>query len=351
MNDLSTIAEKFKLAVKLLALALISFFFLWILWIFLVFLFKILFPPEGKVADNSFGKLPNPFLSYDNSLKTINFSEEIPGDLSTNTRLIEVYSIPILKAELSSLDNAKKRAKSAGLDSEPVKISESEWRWTNLKNPNKTLDINIVTNNLNFSYNYISDPTALQGSFQTSDEQIISIAKNYLKKFGSLPDELENGETKIVHLSLEAGQQKVVGSYSESNAVQVAFFRDKINNLKVVETNKDEPMVRVVLSPSSNTDKQLLNLDFTFWKVDLKKSAIYKTISQKQAFTKLQNGEGWIAETDPEIREVTITNIYLAYFNPPTYSRFLQPVYVFEGFGNVEGEKKNFTGYVAAIAS
>jgi hypothetical protein len=56
----------------------------------------------------------------------------------------------------------------------------------------------------------------------------------------------------------------------------------------------------------------------------------------------LQQGGGFVAKLDEGISDVTVRNVFLAYYDPDTPQSYLQPVYVFTG-------DKNFAAYVPAV--
>lgn len=353
MTGLPYVAENIKSVLRWGLVAIVALFGLWLTWLFISFTYKVIFPPPPPGPDIAFGKLRQPVI-FNSTFAATLFTLDTPREeIVSPARLLTVYEIPVIKGEFASLDNAKKTAQSAGLDSEPQQISDNEWRWTNKKNPNKSLNFNIVTNNFIYRYDWKADTKALEGSFKTNDEAMVSKAKTFLSTYKSLKDDLKNGSTRISFWKIVGNDRNKVGSYSEANAVMVEFFRMKVDGeTNLVESNPNRSQVNVWISPASQGEKQLLELNFIYFSYNKDRLATYPSKPSAQAFEDLKTGKAYIATGQGDAFEsITITKTSLSYFNPNTDQRVLQQVYVFEGYGLVKGEKKDFSAYVPAISS
>lgn len=354
--NLSSASIEFKKIIIWIGVGLVILFGLWLFWLILVFLFKLVFPPPPAGPDTAFGKLPQPFV-YSSKLnfKTINFNLDTPGGRITSfSKIIKVYPIPQPEGKFDSLDKAKEKAGGAGLDSEPIRISDNDWRWTSTQNPNKTLKLNIVTNNFTYTYDWIADTSALGGVFKTTDSDSIAQARNYLSDFSGLKKDLNTGSAKVSYFKLIGGERDQVGSYSEANAVQIQLFRAKIvdGQIKYSLVEPKQNLVSVMFSATARTEKRLLEINYTFWSVNFKSPATYPSKTGQEAFSDLKQGKALVVEGDGEnFENINIGSISFAYYNPGEYEAYLQPVYVFKGDGLVGGVKKNFIAYVSAISS
>ena len=65
-----------------------------------------------------------------------------------------------------------------------------------------------------------------------------------------------------------------------------------------------------------------------------------KLLTVDQAFTDLKGGEGSVV-LSPKTGKVSLTSIYLAYYQQESYTPYIQPIYIFEG--------QDFMAYVSAI--
>ncbi|MDO8260416.1 MAG: hypothetical protein Q7T50_02855, partial [Candidatus Magasanikbacteria bacterium] len=199
---LSTTAEKVKKALIWMGFGLVGLVVIWILWIFLSFFWHIFFPPPPVGPNFAFGQISKPF-NYNLSPKNTIFELDIPGgQIPKVTDILPVYAIPAPETNFTSLDNGKKVAAGAGLDSEPIKLSEFEWRWGSKKQPNKSMQLNIATNNFNYKYDWANENSALSGLFKTTDNKMISKAKSYLATFRSNKTDLKTGSGRASYFKL-----------------------------------------------------------------------------------------------------------------------------------------------------
>ena len=101
---------------------------------------------------------------------------------------------------------------------------------------------------------------------------------------------------------------------------------------------------------------------FSNWKLEEKPCGTYEIISPKQAFSLVQahsakvsymylwGGNRLSPISSGTLKKVTITNIYLAYYQPKEQLPYLQPIYVIEGDGFLEtGEHVGVFYYIQAI--
>lgn len=353
MTGLPYIAENIKSLLKWGLVTVVALFGLWLLWLTFSFTYRVLFPPPPPPPDIAFGKIRQPIVFNSNFSANV-FVLNTPGNVVvTPPRVLTVYEVPPISGEFSSLENAKKIAKSAGLDSDPQQISDNEWRFTNSKNPNRSLKYNIVTNNFVYKYDWNSDTKALEGVFKTNEKTIVNKAQSFLSSFKALKDDLKTGTTRITYWKIIGNDRNQVGSFSEANAVMVEFFRKEIDEKnKFVEVDPNRSQVNAWISPSNSTERQLLELNSTYYAYNLEKKGTYPPKSGNTAFEDLRSGKAFIAVgSDKNFESITINKTSFAYINPSTEQSYLQQVYVFEGKGKVGGEMTDFLAFVPAIDS
>lgn len=335
---------------------MLGLFFVWLIWIVLSFFFRIIFPLGPEEADQAFGKLPRPFQTVNTTNKLLELDLQTPGgEFPANPTFLPVFAIPALEGKFTSLENGSEIARNGGLDSNPIKLNEPVWLWNNSKNPNRSLKLNIVTNNFVYAYDWVADPESLLGVFKTTDSEIAGQARNFLGSFKSLKDEFKEGKTKVSFWKLEGSTRNRVGSFSEANAVLVEFFRKDISfkgkNYALVEPNTNLSSVNILISPAGKLEKRLLELNFTYWGVDFNNFGTYNLKTAEAAYADLKEGKSHVATDNArKFKTVVILKIYLAYLSPIKETRFLQPVYVFEGEGQNGPEKEKFVAYVSAIS-
>lgn len=354
MTGLSYVADNIRSVLRWAAIITASLFGLWLTWLFIDYSYKLIFPPPPPGPDTAFGKIRQPFV-YNSTISGDTYVLDTPGGVLPNPGdKVVVYALTPVQGEFSSLDSAKKVAKSAGLDSEPQKISENEWRWTASKNPNKSLKYNIVTHNFVYAYDWTADSKSLEGVFKTTEERITDKARDFLTDFKSLKEDLKEGESRLSFYKLVGSNRNKVGSFSEANAVLVELFRKPINESQMfVEANPELANVNVLISPATQAEKQLLELNFVYWEYQKDKSATYPPKTANQAFDDLKNGKAYIAIGNGiSFQTVTINDVEISYFNPNSDQSTIQPVYVFSGKGfTIGNEEKEFVAYVGAIST
>jgi hypothetical protein len=353
MTGLPYLAENVKSLIKWGLIGVASLFGLWVVWLFVNFGYKTFFPPPPTPPDVAFGKLRQPVV-FNSSFAESLFTLDTPGRLVvTPPRLITVYEVPTIEGEFASLDTAKKTARGAGFDTDPRQISENEWLFSNARNSNKSLRLDIVSGNFIQKYDWVADPKALEGVFKTNDEAITSRAESYLSNLKVLKDDLKNGETRVTYWKITENQREQVGSFSEANAAMVEFFRQSLDEKnKIVELNPNRAQVNVWISSSPIQDKQLLELNFTYFVYSIEKTATYPPKSGTEALDEMKKGNAFIAVgKDEKFSSIVISETYIAYLNPNSDSQPMLPVYVFEGKGTVGTEKKDFVAYVPAVSS
>jgi hypothetical protein len=152
---------------------------------------------------------------------------------------------------------------------------------------------------------------------------------------------------------LNEGQAKV--SYnklkqSESTEANISLWESDIVDgegetairYPIVTPEYNQGLVRGVVTKYQTAGNKYISLDYIYWPIDITQFATYPIISVKDAYEKLQNGEG-VTVLPYSQSTISIEKVYLAYLLPQDYIPYLQPIYVFQG--------PNFVAYVQAITS
>lgn len=170
---------------------------------------------------------------------------------------------------------------------------------------------------------------------------MISNFKKFLNDHGVLPGSLSDGDAKATYNKLKQ---------SESTQGTVSLWESSITDGEG-ETAKTYPIVtpefnqgltKGTVTKYQTQDNKYINLDYIYWPVDTNQFSTYPIISAKQAFEKLQNGEG-VTVLPYSQSSIAIEKVYLAYLLPREYIPYLHPVYVFQG--------PNYVAYVSAITT
>ena len=122
----------------------------------------------------------------------------------------------------------------------------------------------------------------------------------------------------------------------------ITLWPSDIDSKPIVTPNFKRSLVYASLSTQpADKIENFIQINFTFWPVDITSFATYPVKTPEEALNDLKNGKG-IVIVEPSTPRASISDIYLAYYQSEIYTPYLQPIYVFEG--------PEFVGFIAAIA-
>lgn len=289
-----------------------------------------------------YGVLPK--ISFpDKTTTTKNFTFELPSDeIPPFTDQLKVYIIYRPHETFLALQEDTETAKLFGFTNDPVELKTGVYEFKDTNN--KTLTVNVLTGDFELTYPYASDQILLTETEVPSKTKAVEIASGFLNRGGKLLSDLKNGEQIVTYWKIDGGALKSVSVQSEANAARVDFYRKNFDNLNLVSSNFGQASVSVLISGSTVEAKKIIGVNFKDLNIDRESSSTYPIKTGQQAVENLKAGNYWTAR-DVSNTEVTIRNMYLAYYEPTTlngYLHYLQPIFVFEG-------DNNFVAYVPAI--
>ena len=307
--------------------------------------FKVVNPPPPPPPTVAFGKLPaiefperlHPELTL--RLETPTGGTPDLGDRAT------IYLMPTFRSSFLALDAANVTAKKMGFNNEPKEVTERRYRWESDIFLPSTLEMDIITGSFTLKRNWQADPTILSDKQLPGKEQTDAEMTNFLRETGLLNDELTAGTTTITYLKFSAGQYVTAVSLSEADFVQVDLFRPSLSDVKILPTNPEKGIVRLIFSGSREAEKRIVQAEYNYFPIDFEQNATYPIKTASQAWRELQTREGFIASVGNNPGNIVpIRRIYLAYYDGETSSGFLMPIIVFEG-------DNGFFGYVPAVTT
>lgn len=291
-------------------------------------------PPVEVKPDLKFGALPDITFPNSNNISSSNFSYSLDtptGNLPDVAKIIKVYFIPKSQISLLSPDKALQLAQSLGFSSGPETLSSQVEQFQD--SSSNTLSVDLLTGN--FQFQMSATPSAQTSQSPTpSQDALTAEFKGYLASRSLLTDQLSNGPTNVVFESS--------GSAKLPLAI-VSVWPVKIDQLPIVTADWDQSLVKAVVnlnSPDIQTGKNFTSISYTVWPVDTTTFATYPLKTASQAFLDLRSGRSFVSQP-PKEAQVSLTSIYLAYFESADYSPYLLPVFVFQG--------PDFTALVPAI--
>lgn len=277
-------------------------------------------PPVEEKPEMKFGNLP-PVVFPKAEVTSSNYSYSIDtttGNLPQTPKLIKIYFLPISGISLLSSDKSKKLAASLGFSIGPDKISQTLYKYTDDSNGYLTIDLS----NGNFHLerqtatasaqmmNSLFDPGALQKNF-----------KDYLSGKDLLPKDLDNGKINVVYSN---------NNKEDSNFAEVNLWPSEVDKIPIIAAIFNKSLVRAIVNKSTDKVNRYTKIDYTYWPVDITTSSTYPIITAEQALNDLRSGKGYIS-IEPKNAQVSITSVYLAYYQTEEYTPYLQPIFIFEG--------------------
>lgn len=293
-------------------------------------------PPPQEQPDKKFGIIPVPnFLKA--SVSSSNFLYALDtrtGGLPQFSKLVKVYFMPKIGVTFLSPDKAIALAEKFGIRAIPEVLSENLYKFSE---SDKTLTVNLETGN--FTYHKQASPAA-QELLTDNQEKLAQDFLNLLSTKGLLKEELKASPTKVVFLKFAADQLIPAQGQFEAYAAQISLFPKPIDSAPILTGDFNHSLVEAVVERGAKDLENYRFLKFIFWPVDLEVFATYPSKTSTEAFDNLRSGKGTII-VEPPTPQVSVTSVYLAYYQSDAYSPYLHPIFVFEG--------PSFVAYVAAV--
>lgn len=300
-------------------------------------------PPEEK-SDTKFGILPKLDLPAA-QVSTSNFSyslDTVSGGLPIFNKNMKVFYSPKSYASFASPEKAVELAQKFDFSTAPEALSETRYLF---KDSTRSLIVDLDSGNL--SYQKIATQSATASLDE--DNKLTVDFKNFLESKGLLKEDLKFGPTKLQYFKLTANQIVGVESRSEAQGAQISIWPTSIqfgpndnDKIPIITPEFNKSLVNCKVLSSASDLSNYISLDFIFYPVDTSTFATYPIKSSEQAFAELQAGQG-VVLIEPTTPQVSITSVYLAYFQSQNYSPYLQPIFVFEG--------SHFVALIPAITS
>lgn len=290
-------------------------------------------PPEEK-PDTKFGILPTPELPQSKApVGILTYTlDTATGSLPDFGKFIKVYFMPKAQATFLSAEKGKNLAEKFNFDTSPQILTQTKHRY---QIESRILTVDLDTGN----FTYQSDATP-SGKTLDDDSKLSLDFKNFLSQTGVLDADLNSDKIKLKLLKYDGSQLTPSSGRNEAQAAQINLWPNDLEKIPVVFSDINRSLVRVEIIGSGRTLENYRSINFTFWPVDKSTFATYPLKPPILAFDELKSGAG-VLIIIPNSQQISITTIYLAYFEAENYTPYLQPIYVFEG--------PDFTAYVPAL--
>lgn len=295
---------------------------------------KSLPPPEEK-ADLKFGLLPTPDFP-EPKISSSNFSYSIDtatGGLPEFSKVIKVYFTPKGNVTFASNDKASGLAQKLGITGLPQIISDNIHQF---REKDKSLIYYLDTGN----FVYRKDATSSSYITLMEDDQLIANFRGLLLELGLRNEALRDSPYKIKLIKAIDNNLIPAQARQEASGASILLWPKDVNKMPIVTAKFTDSLIKGNSIGNFLSLNDLLDLKFTFWPIDETVFATYPLKSASQALEDLETSNG-IVIVEPKLPQVSITSVYLAYFQSETYFSYLLPVVVFEG--------PSFVAYVNAI--
>lgn len=316
-----------------------------ILGIFLIF--KLLFFVKNIVApspppppNTSFGKLPAPYFGQGIKRDFTYSINTLSGDLPVFSDRASIYKMTPSEPNLLAVKDASGKVASLGFDPNPEILSDSVYRWRGTDSLSKILIMNVNNAQFSLASNFISDPNILSANNLPTQTDAIGLAKDFLTTLNYYPSDIDESKTQTKLLKISSGVISDASSISTTQLITVDFYQKDINQIPVVYPEGKNSTMNLTVGGGEN-GAQVVDARFFYQSIS-NQSATYPIKTAEQSYSELQKGNAYVASVDPNVLNITINKVYLAYYSPGRSQDFLLPVVVFEG-------DNNFVAYVSAV--
>ncbi|MBI3379618.1 hypothetical protein HY029_02565 [Candidatus Gottesmanbacteria bacterium] len=345
-----------SLVTKKLALGLLIAF---VAYIILNFMYNIILDywkkthpiPLVYVNATRFNKIPAPkFTHIAISSSGLKFKlENVEGlAIKDATPAGKVYSMPKKLPTLLDTQRARNFAVKLGFTNPEEPISSTYYRFTDPDDKLHTLEIDTTTKNFKLKYDYKNNPSLFAGDTIQNKDQTITEVKNYIQFNGLFDDAIAKGKvtTTLLTYNPQTKIASVASSLSDTNLLKINFFRNDMDNKKVLPPQFSESYNFVLYTPSTIINKRIIELFYTFWPIALDDFGTYPLRSSEAAWQDLTDGYAFVVNigNNNSQNQIIIRNIYLAYYDSDEPQNYLQPIYVFEG-------DNDFVAYLPAVSN
>lgn len=305
-----------------------------------------LYPPQME-----FGKLPSPkFTHVVTSTSGLQFKlQNVEGlPIKDATPSGRVYSMPKKLPSIMAAQRARGFAAKLYFDTNEEVLSSTYYRFTSLEDKFKTLEIDI--NNMNFKllYDYQKNPQVFSTDIFQNKDAVIKEVKNFIQYNNLYDASLLNDKVTTTNLFYdpETKTVSVASSLSNANMMRINFYRTDLDKKRIVQSVFNESYNYALYTPSTNQKNRILQLVYTFWPIALDDMGTYPLRSSETAWKDFTDGYATITNmgnNNPQ-DQITIRNVYLAYYDSEEPQDYLQLIYVFEG-------DNDFVAYLPAISN
>lgn len=301
---------------------------------------EIISPTPPAPPTVKFGKLPK--IQFPEKKIEGQFTytiDTLTGALPTFPDRAKVFKMVPDRPDLLATQRAKDKVAKVGFKGNGVLVSENTYEWTDESPLARKLVLNTLTSNFTLTSSFFTDPTILSAVNLPDQNKAISIAQSFLTNMSSLPLNLDPQKTKATLFSIKNGTLVPSTSYSEAQILRVDFFQKDIEKMPLYYDNPNIPNISFLIGGGEN-DPQIVQVNYIYQGIT-EENATYPIKTAQEAYSQLEKGKAYIASVNKP-GQLSITNVFLAYYVGKERQEYLLPIIVFEG-------ENNFVAYVSAV--
>jgi hypothetical protein len=300
-----------------------------------------LFPKKPIPPKAAFGKLPAIIFPENVTDKSFTYSlDTVSGSLGNFPDRADVYKTIPPAPTLLDLQTTRAQVNRAGFNSSETLITDTQYSWRDAQQIDRLLTINTVSKDFTISSNYLNYPD-LSPIGNVDPVGAIRATTDFLKELDLYPNDFDPNKTATQLLTLQGNTLFASTSLSTAQLVRVDLFQSDVNKFPIMYSHPPYSLMHFLVG-GSNSGK-ILDASFAHQQIS-DESTSYPIITVDAAYSILKKGKAYIASYYGDSTDITIKDIYLAYFISDKKQDYLIPIYVFEG-------KEGFYAYVSAVTS
>jgi hypothetical protein len=327
-------------------LVIIFFLVIFIFYYSIKLIFLLGKPPEQPTISINpiFDKIEVPVIKDAMPASGLSFTlDTIEGTPITATSTARVFFIPEPQSKLGYRSKLLLMAKQFGFESNVKYTLDHDEAF--FSDETKKLTINIANFNFNYEYDFSKEDSLFEATVLPSESEIKNKAINFIKTIDRYPDELAKGKVTIAYFNYKSSDQSITPTDDPNlaNLVEIDFYRADIDELPVVSPKFTTSPNHLVLTFKEG-EMKILKAKISFFEKYEEEFGVYPLKTGDEAYRELASGGAVVIANPTQNKDIVIKKMFLAYFDPDEYQKYLQPVYVFLG-------KNDFVAYVWAVSN
>ncbi len=296
-------------------------------------------PPPPAV---SFGKLPNIEFPENENQKQFSFElDTISGTLPSFSDRVKVYKMASNNPDLLALQKAQQKVASVGFTSQPTRLSENVYQWTDATSIVRKITLDIFSSDFTLSSTLASNEAITSGLNLPNQNNAVQVAQSFLLSMSSFPSDIDFAKTQTSLFSIKNYTLVPATSISSAQIIRVDFFQKNIDKMSIYYPRATLPNISVFVG-GGEREPQVVKIDFINQSIT-NDSSTYPIKTANEAFSQLREGNAYIASySNDGNQNISIKDVSLGYYIGEKKQDYLIPIFIFKG-------DHDFFAYVLAV--